>query len=702
MHRSVTHLTAPTSFRSPRIRHTIMRTLIALFGLLLLAFLLVADGSNRINRLSDRALDGIYPMMKGAQSLVVTFRLLADQLAAAASLSDKAQLDVTRQTASRFREQIDELRACSSSPEETAELDEIRILFDRYYEEGTQVAKAMIQGNDVEGAEGLPLGMRSFSEDTQLLKRKLALFLSKNERSFRDVFGDIDRNSHRILNIVGALAIVTVLFGVAMTYLASAAIIRPIEELSGALRGMAAGDLSRRVEVRRHDEVGILAESANRLAEELDSSMASLVAEKQHVEQQMTDLKRARERERELQGQLAIAERMESLGLLAGGVAHDLNNILGPIVGYPDLILAKLPLDSPVRKDLTQIRESAQRAAAVIQDLLALARRGQYRMEPLDVKAVIESFLASPNVRELQARHPGVTVEVHADPGPCTIVGSAPHLTRVIMNLMANAFEAMPQGGTLVLTTACERSRDEREGEPSGGVCEAVVIEVKDTGTGIPPEDVGRIFDPFFTTKKLGRSGTGLGLAIVHGVVKDLGGDVGLDSKVGEGTTFRVRFPYAGIAGGGPQEVTGDYRGEGRILIVDDVKEQRVLAQRILADLGYEVATVANGRAAVEHMREHPADLVVLDMIMEEGFDGLDTLRAILDLRPGQPCIIASGFSETDRAKEAASLGAGAFISKPYSRDEIGRVVRQELSRARALAAPSGPASSSTSTRGTE
>jgi len=386
-------------------------------------------------------------------------------------------------------------------------------------------------------------------------------------------------------------------------------------------------------------------------------------------------------REDELNRRLVRAERMESLGILAGGVAHDLNNILGPVVGYPDLILDDLPPESPVRDDIIEIRESAHRAAAVIQDLLTLARRGSFQKETMEINGVVKDYLKSAGFREKQERHENVSVEVDLDENLVAVLGSNPHFMQVVMNLVINAMEAMLEGGTLQITTRSEYIDQPVAGYDTIEEGDFAVLRIADTGVGISDNDREKIFEPFYSSKKMGRSGTGLGLAVVYGVVKDHDGYLDIHSEPGTGTEFVIYIPATHAEKTVEKEIRMDDRGTEKVLVVDDVREQRLLASKLLRRKGYSVETAENGRAAVKLMEQAPYDLVVLDMIMESDFDGLDTYRQMIQLRPGQPCVIASGFSESDRVKEAQQLGVGAYVRKPYALEKLSRAVRIELDR---------------------
>lgn len=209
-----------------------------------------------------------------------------------------------------------------------------------------------------------------------------------------------------------------------------------------------------------------------------------------------------------------------------------------------------------------------------------------------------------------------------------------------------------------------------------------VVLSVSDTGVGISAEDRKRIFEPFYTKKVMGRSGTGLGMAVVWGTVKDHKGYIDIQSIEGKGTTFTLYFPATrkGLAKEKSLPSVEDYMGKGEsVLVVDDVDEQREVGSRILKKLGYSVTSVSSGEEAVDYMKTNSADILILDMIMEPGIDGCETYKRILECHPGQKAIIVSGFSETDRVKEAQRLGAGAYIKKPFLLEKIGLAVRKEL-----------------------
>lgn len=398
----------------------------------------------------------------------------------------------------------------------------------------------------------------------------------------------------------------------------------------------------------------------------------------------ITELKLAEEEKEKLQLQLQQAQKMEAIGTLAGGVAHDLNNILSGIVTYPDLLLMQTSEDSPLRKPLITIQETGKKAAAIVQDMLTLARRGVAITEVVNLNDVIFEYLNSPEYNKMKMFYPDVKVKTSLEPGLLNIIGSPVHISKTIMNLVSNAAEAITGIGKLSITTENRYMDKPIRGYDNVKEGDYAILTVSDTGGGISPEDMEKIFEPFYTKKRMGKSGTGLGMPVVRGTVKDHNGYIDLQSEEGNGTTFTLYFPATRKT---PSKIESgiqieDYMGRGEsILVVDDVKVQREIAHTILSELNYSVTTVSSGEEAVESLQNSSVDLLILDMIMDPGMDGLDTYKQILKLHPGQKAIVASGFSETDRAKEVERLGAGQYIKKPYTMEKIGIAVKKELDK---------------------
>lgn len=391
--------------------------------------------------------------------------------------------------------------------------------------------------------------------------------------------------------------------------------------------------------------------------------------------------KQEAEEKAELTSRLRRAEKMEALGTLAGGVAHDLNNILSGLVSYPELLLLQLPEDSTLRKPIYTILTSGKRAATIVQDLLTMARRGVATMDVVNLNRIVEDYLNSPECRELVSHHPHINIESRLEPGLLNILGSPVHLSKTLMNLVSNGLEAISDTGRVTIST--ENSYIDRPVKGYDVVNEGdyVALTVKDTGSGMSSEDFNRIFEPFYTRKKMGRSGTGLGMAVVWGTVKDHQGYIDFESRENKGSRFTVYFPVTRkLSDNISPKAMDTYLGNGEsILVVDDVEEQREIASAILATLGYCVNTVDSGEAAIEYLRNNKADLIVLDMIMDPGIDGLDTYREIVSRWPDQKVIITSGFSETERTQEVLNLGASVYLKKPYTIEKFGTAVYSVL-----------------------
>ncbi|MDA8140176.1 MAG: ATP-binding protein [Desulfobacteraceae bacterium] len=383
-----------------------------------------------------------------------------------------------------------------------------------------------------------------------------------------------------------------------------------------------------------------------------------------------------------MEARLRRAQKMEAIGTLAGGVAHDLNNILSGIVSYPELILLDMADDAPMKQPLFTIKNSGERAVAIVQDLLTLARRGVTVKEAVNLNAIIQECLESNEFKRLQSFHPGVRFGTHLDNGLLNMIGAPTQLSKALMNLVSNAAEAIEDNGKVIISTQNKQIQATLGAYSEMQEGEYVVLTILDTGDGIAPGDLDKIFEPFFTKKEMGRSGTGLGMAVVWGTVQDHGGHIDVQSTPGQGTIFTLYFPATRqiMIKEPPALSMEQYKGKGEtILVVDDTETQRVVATAILKRLGYNVATVNSGEEAIEFLKIRPVDLMLLDMIMQPGIDGLETYQRIIAIRPDQKTIIVSGFSETERVKEAQRLGAGAYVRKPYFIETLGTAIKKEL-----------------------
>ncbi len=388
---------------------------------------------------------------------------------------------------------------------------------------------------------------------------------------------------------------------------------------------------------------------------------------------------------RRLERQLEQARKMEAIGTLAGGVAHDLNNILSGLINYPELLLMDIPKESPVGKTILAIKKTGEKAAAIVRDLLTLAKGASGIHDVVNLNDVVGEYLVSPEYEVLKMSHPQVHFKVQLSAALANMIGSAVHLFKVVMNLVTNAAEAIRGDGMCTIGTENVSIRNPVQAFENIEPGEYALLSVRDNGVGIPAENINRILEPFYTTKIMGQSGTGLGMSVVWATVKDHRGYIDVESEVGVGTTFKLYYPVSRrlVRKEESLQTIDLYRGKEHILVVDDVAEQRKIASTILNKLGYRVTSLSSGEEAVEYLKRESAELVLLDMLMTPGMDGLETYRHILKYHPRQKAVIVSGFSKTQRIIEAQKLGVGAFLQKPYTIEKIGSLIRGELDKDR-------------------
>ncbi|WP_419176565.1 ATP-binding protein [Desulfosediminicola sp.] len=461
-------------------------------------------------------------------------------------------------------------------------------------------------------------------------------------------------------------------------------IIIPIRSIATVMHNVKRGKISERFTGggNRKDELNRFGYSFNEMLDTLENNNRRLIGYQRELENKIQELSAREKEQQRLTRQLQRAEKMEAIGTLAGGVAHDLNNILSGVVSYPELLLLDMPKDSPYRDSIEIIHDSGQKAAAIVQDLLTLARRGVAVTKVVNLNEIIEEYLRSPHHHKLVMQYNEIVFETDLAPDLFNITGSPIHLSKTVMNLISNGAEAISGMGRISIHTENRYISTPIVGYDNVKQGDYVVLSVSDSGSGIAPKDLERIFEPFFTKKVMGISGTGLGLAVVWGTVKDHNGYIDVESEPGKGTTFSLYFPVSReeIA---EEEITPSIKtlmGKGeRILIVDDIETQRTIATSMLKKLGYQTTSVPSGEEAIEFIKHNTIELILLDMLMPPGMDGLETYTKILKIKPDQTAIIASGYSETERVKEAEKLGAALYIKKPYSLADIGKAVQKAL-----------------------
>ncbi len=387
---------------------------------------------------------------------------------------------------------------------------------------------------------------------------------------------------------------------------------------------------------------------------------------------------------KKMEEQQQMSQKMELLGLMAGGVAHDLNNILAGIINYPELLLTKLQPHDPLRPPIEAIKKSGERAAAVVADLLTVARDSASVHTLTDLNTLIAGYLSTPEFKKLQDLYPHVGFSFH----PCTDIWacncSPIHIEKTLMNLITNAFEAVKTDGIVEISTANVNPADlppEKKADLKSLPC--VAFTVKDSGEGIPPADLKRIFEPFFSKKGLGRSGTGLGLTVSWNTVQEHGGTITVHNDR-NGTLFAVYLP-ADLESPKPAAKSvreKQHQGNGEhILVVDDEEDLREIGVEMLELLGYKGSAVGSGEEAIEFLHHTPVDLILLDMQMDPGMNGKETYKEIKKLYPRQKALIATGFSTSDDVEATLLEGAGSFIKKPFGLQDLAKAVDQVLNQ---------------------
>jgi PAS domain S-box-containing protein len=385
--------------------------------------------------------------------------------------------------------------------------------------------------------------------------------------------------------------------------------------------------------------------------------------------------------QRRLEEQLRKAQQMEAIGTLAGGVAHDLSNIMAAIVGYPDLLLMDVEPDSTMYQPLVKLRSAGKRAAAIVQDLLTLSRRGVAITDVVNLNDIFKEYLGSPEYDNLISHHPHVEVLVDLAPDLLPIKGSTVHLIKTIMNVTHNAAESLSGGGVIRVRTRNQYVT--AQDFPEKGVPgQFVVLSVQDNGFGIAAADLKRVFEPFFTKKAMGRSGTGLGMAIVWGAVQDHNGFIDIRSKLGKGTTVELYFPATAEkpAQHPVEKDTARKMGRGeKILVADDRTEHREIAVHMLARLGYDVTAVDSAEAVIALVKDgYRPDGVIMDADVELDHD-TSLGQKILDIYPELGVLVIAGVAKPDRLKQVLDTGIATFIHKPYDLNELGTTLRYEL-----------------------
>lgn len=385
-----------------------------------------------------------------------------------------------------------------------------------------------------------------------------------------------------------------------------------------------------------------------------------------------------------LEAQFAQSQKMQAVGQLAGGIAHDFNNVLTAILGYSDLLLTQHRPTDPSFQDIMQIKQNATRAASLVRQLLAFSRKQTLRPQVLQLTDVLSDLTLM--LKRLLGETVSLDVRHARDLWP--LKADVNQLEQVIVNLAVNARDAMPSGGSLSIRTRNVEAHDAVHFDKAVPSQDFVLIEVQDSGTGIPKDILDKIFEPFFTTKEIGK-GTGLGLSMVYGIVKQTGGFIFCDSQPGQGTTFKILLPRHVVeasAEPAPVEVApvaqpvADLTGQGTILLVEDEEAVRAFGSRALRSRGYEVLEAASGLEALSLMADYDGhvDLVVSDVVMPE-MDGPSMLRELRKTHPKLKIIFVSGYAEDAFRKNLGEEEDFGFLPKPFSLKDLIEKVKQTI-----------------------
>jgi PAS domain S-box-containing protein len=390
---------------------------------------------------------------------------------------------------------------------------------------------------------------------------------------------------------------------------------------------------------------------------------------------------KAEEEKLGLQKKLAKAGKLNALGLMAGSVAHDLNNILSGIVSYPDLLLLQMSESDRYYEQIKKIQSAGKRAAAVVADLVTIARGGTLTKTVENLNALILNHLSSLEHLERLANFPQAMIQTKLHKNLSNACCSPQHIHKILLNLIGNSLEVVKENGKVQISTDNVKFVHPLATGILAQDDDYVKLTISDNGPGIRQEDVEFIFDPFYTTKMMGKSGTGLGLSIVWNIVQDHNGWIEVKDNQ-PGAIFEIYLPatHDMVCSLQDMETADSLRGNGEtILVIDDQSEQNEIIEKALQKMGYVTYSVTSGEAGIAFIQERPVDLVLLDMMMGDGLNGRETYEKILKIHPQQKAIVISGYARSEEIVTAKDLGVSKFIEKPVTISKIGLAIRQSL-----------------------
>jgi two-component system, cell cycle sensor histidine kinase and response regulator CckA len=527
------------------------------------------------------------------------------------------------------------------------------------------------------GKDGQPLGRRASNRDITD-RRQAETALAESELRFRSIFEHardaimmVDLEGDNFGRIVSANPVAAQIHGYSLEEFQNLKLedLETPDSVKGLQARLQAGLSGESV----RDEIEHRRKDGSVFPLEISASLLDISGHKYGIgiDRDITDRKL-------LETQLAQAQKMEAVGTLAGGVAHDFNNVLQVALGYSEIILDDEEFPEHHKADLQKIHESAKRGADLVQRLLTFSRKTEINLQPLDLNSLITDLQ-----KMLERTLPKmVGIQLVLDAKLAKINADKTQMDQVLMNLAVNARDAMPDGGKLLFETVNvmideEYARTHLEAHPGPHV----LLMVTDTGSGMDKDTLEHIFEPFYTTKGVGE-GTGLGLAMVHGIVKQHGGHINCYSEPGKGTTFKIYFPAMESEGETDAETTSIMPAFGTetVLLVDDEEFVRELGARILSKHGYTVLQAVNGKEALNVFEKERSSisLVILDLIMPE-MGGTECLKELLKIDPNVKVLVASGYSADASVKRTIGTAAKGFVNKPFRVNELLRDVRRVL-----------------------
>ncbi len=491
---------------------------------------------------------------------------------------------------------------------------------------------------------------------------------------------DIDTLKKRLIRNSFLISLIIIGIGLAFSLGFSKKLSKPLSLLAEAMESIIQKhDFSKRIKQKSEIiEVDEIQTYFNKMAEYLETTTTS----RDLLTKEITERKQAEEEKEKLQGQLLQAQKMEAIGILAGGVAHDFNNLLQAIKGYTDLAMMRVNEADPLYRDLRQIDISAGRAASLTRQLLLFSRRQPMEFTPVNINTTVENLLKM--LRRLIGED--ISIKTELDPELWTTEADTGNIEQVIMNLTVNARDAMPEGGIITIRTEnvhvdkkyCKTHTYARPGK-------FACLTVEDTGVGMDKETVQRIFEPFFSTKGPGK-GTGLGLSVIYGIVKQHEGWVDVYSEPGQGSTFKIYLPVSSLVAEDDAKETislKDLQGNGeRILLVEDEEEVREFATEALSKNGYVIYDAANAEQALDIFEREAGnfDLIFSDVVLT-GKSGLQFVDQLLSRKPSLHVLLSSGYTDHKSQWLAIQERGFRFLQKPYALNDLFKAIREAMGK---------------------